>query len=76
MNVPVVTYTKLTFGVLSLNNHTGLRNAVQGDHADIVDTLTVDSIGTNPTTVWLNDVTLAGQNTLGTLTIADVQETV
>lgn len=76
MNVPVVTYTKLTFGVLSLNNHTGLRNATQGNHSDIVDTLTVDSIGTNPTTVWLNDVTLAGQNTLGTLTIADVQETV
>lgn len=76
MNVPVVTYTKLTFGVLSLNNHQGLRNATQGNHADIVDTLTVDSIGTNPTTVWLNDVTLAGQNTLGTLTIADVQETV
>jgi len=76
MGVPVVTYTKLTFGVLSLNSHTGLRNATQGNHADIVDTLTVDTIGTNPTTVWLNDVAMAGQNTLGTLTISNVQETI
>lgn len=76
MGVPVVTYSKLTFGFLLLGNQQGLRNAVQGDHSNIVNTLTVDSIGTNPTTVWLNDVAMAGQNTLGTLTISDVQETV
>jgi len=74
INVPVTYYANLEVGILSLNNHQALVNPVQGDHSDIVDTVTVDTIGTNPTAVWLNDVTLASQNTLGTLTLSYIRE--
>jgi hypothetical protein len=75
INVPVSEYTKLVFGLFSLNDRQALRNATQGNHDNITDTITVDEIGENPTTVFLNDLVLANQNSLGLLTVT-IEETV
>jgi hypothetical protein len=76
MNVAVVTYSKLTASIFTATNQPALRNAVQGDHSNIVDTYTVDSIGSNPTSLWWNDVSAASTNSTGTAQILSVQETV
>jgi hypothetical protein len=76
MNVAVVTYTKLQAGIFTATNQPALRNATQGDHSNILNTYTVDSIGTNPTTLWWNDVAAAASNSSGTAQITLVQEIV
>lgn len=76
MGVAVVDYSKLTAGIFSATNQPALRNATQGDHSNLVNTYTVDSIGTNPTTLWWNDVAAAASNSGGTAQITNVQETV
>lgn len=75
LNVIVTDYSKLTAGIFSSTNQPALRNASQGNHSDIIDTYTVDDIGSAPTTIWWNDVAAAGANSSGTATITDVQET-
>jgi hypothetical protein len=74
LNVIVTDYSKLTAGIFTSTNQPALRNAAQGDHSDIIDTYTVDAIGSAPTTIWWNDVAAAGANSGGTATIVDVQE--
>lgn len=69
IHVPVITYTKLAFGIFSLSGAQVLRNPVQGDHSNITNTVTVDSIGTPTTVVYINDPVVVGQNTLGNMTI-------
>ena len=76
MNVAVVTYTKLQAGIFTATNQPALRNATQGDHSNIVNTYTVDSISTNPTTLFWNDAAAAASNSSGTAQITVVQETI
>lgn len=75
-NVQVITYTKLQAGVFTATNQPSNRNPTQGNHSDLVDTYTVDSIGTNPTTLWWNDVSAAGTNSTGTAQLLAFEETV
>ena len=42
----------------------------------LVDTYTVDSLSTNPTPVWWNDVTAASANSSGTAQLLALEETV
>jgi hypothetical protein len=74
-NAPVGTYTKLSFGTFSLGGDQAIRNPVQGNHDNITNNITVDSIGTNPTTAFLNDQVLANNNSQGLLSVT-IQETV
>jgi hypothetical protein len=76
MGVAVVDYSKLGAGIFTATNQPALRNAVQGNHDDIDNTYTVDSIGTNPTTLWWNDIEAAASNSGGTAQITNVQEAV
>lgn len=75
-NAAVVDYSKLTAGIFTATDQPALRNATQGNHSNILNTFTVDSIGTNPTTLWWNDVAAASSNSGGTAQITNVQETV
>lgn len=76
INVAVTTYAKLTAGIFTATGNASNLNPAQGNHSDIVDTYTVDSIGTNPTPVWWNDVTAAGGNATGTAQLLALEETV
>jgi hypothetical protein len=76
MHVAVTTYTKLQAGIFSASNQPALRNATQGNHSDIANTFTVDSMGSNPTDLWWNDVAMAATNSTGTATITNVEEVV
>jgi hypothetical protein len=71
------TYSKIRFGYPSLNeSQTIQRNPIQGNRDDILWAATVESMGTPETIVFLNDRLLAGQNTLGRLTISYIEELV
>jgi hypothetical protein len=76
MNVAVTTYSKVQAGIFTATNQPALRNATQGDHSNILNTFTVDSIGSNPTTVWWNDVAAASTNSTGTAQIVAIEEIV
>lgn len=77
LNVGVVTYAKLQAGIFTATNQPALRNAVQGDHSNLLNTYTVDSLGNlGPTNLWWNDVAAAGSNSGGTAQITAVEEIV
>ncbi len=77
LNVGVVTYAKLQAGIFTATNQPALRNAVQGDHSNLLNTYTVDSLGNvGPTNLWWNDVAAAGSNSGGTAQITNVEEIV
>lgn len=77
LNVGVVTYSKLQAGIFTATNQPAIRNAVQGDHSNLLNTYTVDSLGNvGPTNLWWNDVAAAGSNSGGTAQITNVEETV
>lgn len=74
INVAVVTYAKLTASYFTATNQPAVLHSVQGDHGDAPNQFTVDSMGTNPTTVWWNDVAAASSNTGGTAQLVQLQE--
>jgi len=77
LNVAVVTYTKLSAGVFTATDQPAQLNPTQGDTSDIVDTYTILSpLGTNPQTLWWNDVAAASSNSSGTAQITNLQELV
>lgn len=76
MNVAVVTYAKLTAGIFTATNQPALLNASQGNHSNILNTYTVDTLSVNPSTIYWNDVAAASSNSGGTAQITSVQETV
>lgn len=77
MNVAVVDYSKVSAGIFTATNQPAVRHSPQGDHADAVDEYTIDSpLGTNPQTLWWNDVSAANSNSSGTAQITDVEEAV
>lgn len=76
LNVAVVTYSKLQAGIFTATNQPALRNAVQGDHSNIANTYTVDSLNTNPTPLFWNDAAAAASNSGGTAQITAVEEIV
>lgn len=77
LNVAVVTYTKLSAGIFTATNQPAQLNPVQGNQDDITDTYTILSpLGTNPQTLWWNDVAAASSNSSGTAQITNVQELV
>jgi hypothetical protein len=77
LNVGVVTYAKLQAGIFTATNQPAARNATQGDHSNLLNTFTVDSLGNvGPTNLWWNDVAAAGSNSGGTAQITAVEETV
>lgn len=76
MGVAVTTYSKLTATIFTATNQPALLNATQGNHSSIANTYTVDSIGTNPTTVYWNDAAAASSNSSGTAQLQSLQETV
>jgi hypothetical protein len=76
MGVEVITYTKLTAGIFTATNGAAIRNPVQGDTSDLVNTYTVTALAANPTTLFWNDVAAAGSNSGGTAQITNVQETI
>jgi hypothetical protein len=74
LNVAVVDYTKLQATIFTATGNPALRNATQGNHSNIVDTYTVDTLSSNPTSIFWNDVTAAGTNSSGTAQIQQLQE--
>jgi len=76
INVEVITYTKLQAGIFTSTNQPAVRHTPQGDHSDATDEYTVDSLATNPTAVWWNDVAAAAANSSGTAQLTDIEETV
>ena len=77
LNVAVTDYTKLSAGIFTATNQSAQRNATQGDTSDLADTYTILSpLGTNPQTLWWNDVTAANANSSGTAAITNVEELV
>ena len=75
LNVGVVTYSKLQAGIFTATNQAAARNAAQGNHSDLLNTFTVDSLGNvGPTNLWWNDVAAAGSNSGGTAAITNVEE--
>lgn len=76
INVAVVNYAKLQAGIFTATNQPAVRHSPQGDHADALNEYTVDSIGTNPTAVWWNDVAAASSNSSGTAQLTDLEEVV
>ena len=76
LHVPVTDYNKLQAGIFSATNQPAVRTTVQGDHANHIDQFTVDSLMTNPTTLWWNDQAAASSNSSGTAQIINVEEVV
>lgn len=76
LNVAVVDYSKLVAGIFTATNQPAIRTAVQGDTANYTDRFTVLTLGSNPTTLWWNDVAAAGSNSGGTAQITNVEEQV
>jgi hypothetical protein len=71
-----VDYTKLQATIFTATNQPALRNISQGNHSNIVNTYTVDTLNVNPTSVWWNDVTAAETNSQGTAKILQLEEIV
>lgn len=77
LNVGVVTYSKLQAGIFTATNQPALRNAVQGDTSNILNTYTVLTLGNvGPITLFWNDLAAANSNSSGTAQITAVEETV
>jgi hypothetical protein len=77
LNVGVVTYAKLQAGIFTATNQPAVRNAAQGDHSNLTNQYTVDSLGNvGPTNLWWNDVAAAGSNSGGTAQITAVEEVI
>lgn len=76
LNVAVVTYAKLQAGIFTATNQPALRNSVQGNTSNIVNTYTVAALATNPTTIFWNDLAAANSNSGGTAAITAVEEIV
>jgi len=76
LNVAVVTYGQLRASIFTATNQPAQLNPVQGDTSNIVDTFTVLTIGTNPTTLFWNDAAAASSNSSGTAQIIAVEEIV
>jgi hypothetical protein len=77
LNVGVVTYTKLQATLWTATNNVPIRNAVQGDISNLVDTFTVLTLGNvGPTTFFWNDALAASTNSSGTAQVVGVEETV
>jgi len=77
LNVGVVTYSKLQAGTFTATAQPAVRNAVQGNHSNLTNQYTVDSLGNvGPTTLWWNDVAAAGSNSGGTAQITAVEEVI
>lgn len=77
LNTGVVDYSKLTAGVFTATNQPALKNGVQGNTTNIVDTYTVLTLANvGPITLWWNDVSAAATNSTGTAAITLVEETV
>jgi len=72
----VVTYTKLTAGIFTATSNASIRNAVQGNTSDLLDTYTVLALAVNPTTVHWNDVAAASSNSGGTAQLLSLEEAV
>lgn len=77
LHVGVVTYAKLQAVLFTATNQTPLLNASQGNHGNIANTFTVDSLGNvgNINLYW-NDATAASSNSSGTAQIQGVEEVV
>jgi len=77
LNVAVVDYSKLSAGIFTATNQPAVRHTPQGDQGDAANEYTILSpLGTNPQTLWWNDVFAAGANSSGTAQITLVQEAV
>lgn len=77
LNTGVVDYSKLTAGVFTATNQPALKNGVQGNTTNIVDTYTVLTLANvGPIVLWWNDVSAAATNSTGTAAITLVEETV
>jgi hypothetical protein len=75
LNVAVITYSKLQAGVFTATNQPAIRHTPQGDQSDATNEYTILSpLGTNPQTLWWNDVAAASTNSTGTAQITDVEE--
>lgn len=77
LNSQVITYTKLQAGIFTSTNQPAVRHTPQGDQGDAANEYTILSpLGTNPQTLWWNDVAAAGANSGGTAQITNVEEIV
>lgn len=77
LNVAVVDYSKISAGIFTATNQPAVRHSPQGDQGDAANQYTILSpLGTNPQSLWWNDVAAASSNSGGTAQITDVQEAV
>ncbi len=76
INVEVVNYSKVQAGIFTATNQPSNRNPAQGDTSDIVNTYTVLTLSTNPTTVFWNDQAAASSNSSGTAQLLVFEEVV
>jgi hypothetical protein len=75
LHAAVVDYTKLQAGIFTSTNQPAVRHSPQGNQDDATNEYTILSpLGTNPQTLWWNDVFAAGANSSGTAQITAVQE--
>ena len=76
IDIVVTDYSKLQAGIFTATNQQSIKNPVQGNQDDLVDTYTVLNIGSSPTTVFWNDLTAANANSTGTAQLIDLEEVV
>lgn len=77
LNVGVVTYAKLQGTLFTATNNVPIRNPIQGDTSNLVDTFTVLTLGNvGPITLFWNDQAGAATNSSGTAQIQGVEELV
>lgn len=75
LDVALSSYPKLQAGIFTATNQPAVRHTPQGDQSDATNEYTVLSpLGTNPQTLWWNDVAAASSNSSGTAQITDVEE--
>jgi len=74
INVAVSQYSLLQAGVFTATNQQSFLNVTQGNHSNIADTFTVNSVGSNPTTVYWNDDAAAGSNSSGLAQLLSLEE--
>lgn len=74
ITVSVIDYSKLQAGKFTATNQQSIRNAIQGNQSNLVNTFTVLGIGVSPTTVWWNDVAAAASNSSGTAKLLALEE--
>lgn len=74
--VQVTDYSKLQAGIFTATNQPSIKNPTQGNHANLINTYTVEALGVNPTTIFWNDLAAANSNSSGTAQLLNIEELV